>query len=102
MAEKIHVEVVFATPQKQVLLTLSLPAHSTVADALSESALSEHFPDIDFDRLQAGVWGHLVQRDRVLLDGDRVEIYRPLGLDPKESRRQLAILGRTMSGRSTD
>ncbi|MGI9236857.1 MAG: RnfH family protein [Woeseiaceae bacterium] len=102
MTEKIHVEVVFATPEKQLLLSATLPKNSTVADALSESALARHFPDVEFDRLQAGIWGHPVQRDHVLSDGDRVEIYRSLKLDPKEARRQLALLGRTMSGGSSD
>lgn len=102
MAEEIHVEIVFATPEKQRLLTVTLPANSTVADALSESALSRHYPEIDFDRLQAGIWGRPVQRDHVVAAGDRVEIYRSLELDPKEARRQLALVGRTMSGGSSD
>lgn len=96
MATQIAVEVVYATPARQVLLPVILPANSTVADALLESALPERFSQVDFDRLQAGVWGHTVSREHVLVDGDRVEIYRPLELDPKEARRQLATLGLTM------
>lgn len=102
MTNKVNVEIVFATAETQELLTLMLSPGATVAAAVSASGLMRRFPDVDFDRLQAGIWGHPVARDRVLADGDRVEIYRPLELDPKEARRQLALMGRTMSGGSTD
>lgn len=102
MAAEIRVEVVFATSEKQLLVSVTVPEPSTVADALTESALARQFPEIDFDRLQAGVWGHPVARDHVLSDGDRVEIYRPLRTDPKEARRQLASLGLTMGKGAKD
>ena len=82
-----QVEIVFALPERQVLQTLELPIGSTVADAIQRSALAQEFPEVDIDQLQAGVWGKLVERSRVLLDGDRVELYRPLVIDPREARR---------------
>jgi putative ubiquitin-RnfH superfamily antitoxin RatB of RatAB toxin-antitoxin module len=82
-----QVEIVFALSERQVLETMELPEGSTVADAIKRSALAQEFPTVDFDQLQAGVWGKLVERDRVLLDGDRVELYRPLMMDPREARR---------------
>jgi putative ubiquitin-RnfH superfamily antitoxin RatB of RatAB toxin-antitoxin module len=82
-----QVEVVFALPERQVLQSLELPAGSTVADAIRRSRLVLEFPEVDFDHLQAGVWGKPVERDRVLLDGDRVEFYRALMMDPREARR---------------
>ena len=102
MADQIQVEVVFATPETQALLSVSLCSGACVADALSHSDLARRFPEIDFDRLQAGVWGHPVTRSHVLCDGDRIEIYRPLQLDPKEARRQLASLGLTMGKTAKD
>ncbi len=102
MVEEIRVEVVFATPQRQRLVTVTLPAPATVMDAISRSALAERFPAETFDELQAGVWGHPVGRNHILSDGDRVEIYRPLELDPREARRQLAQAGRTMGGGCTE
>ena len=96
MATQITVEVVYATPEDQVLLSVVLPPNSTAADALRVSGLPRQFPDVDFDHLQAGIWGNTVTHDHALLDGDRVEFYRPLQLDPKEARRQLASLGLTM------
>ena len=102
MSTHIKVEVVYATPETQVLLPVSLPASSTVADALSASGLRQQFSDVDFDQLQTGIWGHTVTREHAVAEGDRVEIYRPLELDPKEARRQLASLGLTMGKAAKD
>lgn len=96
MSTQITAEVVYATPEDQVLLSVILPSNSTVADALRESGLPKQFPKVNFDQLQAGIWGNTVTPDHAVLDGDRVEFYRPLQLDPKEARRQLASLGLTM------
>jgi putative ubiquitin-RnfH superfamily antitoxin RatB of RatAB toxin-antitoxin module len=102
VSTQIKVEVVYATPENQVLLPVILPADSTVADALFESGLPQQFSQVDFDQLQAGIWGNTVTREHALADGDRVEIYRPLELDPKEARRQLASLGLTMGQSAKD
>jgi putative ubiquitin-RnfH superfamily antitoxin RatB of RatAB toxin-antitoxin module len=98
----IHVEVVFARADRQTLIAVTLAHGATVADAISRSAIAQQFPAENIDRLQVGVWGHPVERDHVLSDGDRVEIYRKLELDPREARRQLALLGRTMGQTSKD
>jgi len=82
-----RVEVVFALPEKQVLRSLELQDGSTVDDAIGHSKLALEFPDTDIHRLQAGVWGRPVERGHVLLDGDRVELYRPLAMDPRDARR---------------
>lgn len=70
----------------QVSLTLSIGA--TVSDALDASGLLARHPDIDLATQSVGVWGKLRSLDEALRDGDRVEIYRPLKVDPKEARRQ--------------
>lgn len=82
-----RVEVVFALPQRQYLESLELPEGATVGDAIGTSGLAGQFPGIEFDGLQAGVWGKPVGRERLLVDGDRVELYRPLEMDPREARR---------------
>lgn len=96
MMGDIQVEVVFALPHKQRLVAVTLPIGATVADAISESSISRHFPDDSLGDLEVGVWGRHVTREHVLSDGDRVDILRPLKLDPREARRQLALLGQTM------
>ena len=82
-----RVEVVFALPDRQELLVVDLPDGSTVAAAIQMSRLARQFPDVDFDALQAGVWGKPTTRSHVVKEGDRVELYRPLAMDPREARR---------------
>jgi len=98
----VQVEVVFASADKQRLIAVTLGRGATVADAISESSIANQFPRENLDELQVGVWGHPVERDYVLSDGDRVEIYRTLQIEPRQARRQLALLGRTMGQTSKD
>jgi len=97
MAEQIQVEVVFALPEKQVLLALAVDQGATVADVIAAAGLDETFPDESLENLETGIWGHPATRDRRVEDGDRVELYRPLQRDPREARRELAQSGLTMS-----
>jgi len=82
-----RVEVVFALPDRQELLVVELPDGSSVGAAIEKSRLARQFPDVDFDALQAGVWGKPTARSHVVKEGDRVELYRPLAMDPREARR---------------
>ena len=102
MADTIDVEVAYAEPAHQFVETLSVPVGATVADALSLSRkLRRHVETAD--DLVCGVWGQPCERDRVLQAGDRVELYRPLEIDPREARRRLAQAGLTMNApRNTD
>lgn len=86
-AATISVELVFALPEKQVLRSLTLSVGSTVADVIREGNLHREFPDLAPEAMQAGVWGRPVGPDHVVRDGDRVELYRPLEMDPREARR---------------
>ena len=96
MSVEIDVEVVFGIPGQQRLVSLTLQSGVTVADAIEKSGLSRDFAGHDLSTLSVGVWGHLATRDSVLSAGDRVEIYGPLQMDPREARRRLAALGQTM------
>ena len=82
-----RVEVVFALPDRQSLETVTVDEGASVADALRLSGIEERFPDVSFDELQVGIWGKPVERTQALRDGDRVEVYRPLEMDPREARR---------------
>ena len=95
-----EVEIVFALPDRQLLETVLVTAGETVLDVVNKSGLHEAFPDHDIDGLAVGIWGREVQRDQLVKEDDRIEIYRPLELDPREARRQLALSGRTMAGRT--
>ena len=66
---------------------LTLPAGATVSAALQASGLLLRHPGLALDPSMVGVWGRRAALDAALRDGDRVEIYRPLMVDPKEARR---------------
>jgi len=97
MPEQIRVEVVFALPEKQVLLDLALDRGATIADAIAAAGLQETFSGESLDDLETGVWGHPAARNHHVRDGDRIELYRPLLRDPREARRERAQLGLTMN-----
>jgi len=84
----IRVEVVYALPQRQERVLLTLPSGSTALDAVQASGLLRQLPRGELGRI--GVWGRPVTPETRLRDRDRVEIYRPLIADPKESRRERA------------
>lgn len=91
MAEAtIRVEVVYALPERAWRVALRLPAGSAVKDAVRASGLRERLPELASSPLDCGIFSHPCAPDRVLEDGDRVELYRPLLCDPKEIRRKRA------------
>ena len=93
----IKIELVYATAERQELIELSIEEGSSVEEAITESAIYSVFPDHGLDKARVGVWGRPVDRSHKLCAGDRIEIYRPLRMDPRESRRMLAEQGRTMN-----
>lgn len=94
--EHILVEVVYALNDRQKLLSVKLPAGSTVEEAIRRSGILADFPEIDLAVNKVGVFSKACKLDTVLRDKDRVEIYRPLIADPKEVRRQRAAEGKVM------
>jgi putative ubiquitin-RnfH superfamily antitoxin RatB of RatAB toxin-antitoxin module len=88
--EPLAVELVVATPERQVLLALDVAAGSRVRDVIARSAIGSQFPDLDLDEMPVGIWGRPVSRDSLVAPGDRVELYRPLAIDPRDARRQRA------------
>jgi putative ubiquitin-RnfH superfamily antitoxin RatB of RatAB toxin-antitoxin module len=77
----LRIEVVQARPDGARVVQLDLPAGATVRDALAAAGMKSQ---------QTGIFGKVVTPDTPLADGDRVEVYRPLTIDPKEARRRRA------------
>lgn len=69
-------------------IPLCLPLGATVAQALEQSGLQKLFPALDWQAATVGIWGRKATTDQVLRENDRVEIYRPLRVDPKVARRE--------------
>ena len=83
----IRVEVVYALPDQQVLVALELEPGACVRHAILGSGILQRFPEVDLERTSVGIFGKVTGLDTPLADGDRVEIYRPLAVDPKDARR---------------
>ncbi|MCP2076149.1 UNVERIFIED_ORG: putative ubiquitin-RnfH superfamily antitoxin RatB of RatAB toxin-antitoxin module [Pseudomonas lini] len=85
----IEVEVVYACVDRQVLRTFAVPPGTSVRAALEASGITDAFPELDLATCPIGIFGKVVADpdQRVVQQGDRLEIYRPLLADPKEIRR---------------
>lgn len=96
--EMIPVEVAYATPRKQLIVALQVPPGTTAHEAIAMSNIADEFPAINLSEDPVGIFSKTLDgksrptpRDYVLQSHDRVEIYRPLTLDPKQARRQRAL-----------
>lgn len=93
----IRVEVAYALPHKQKIISLLVEPGTTALQAVERSQIEEHFPGLDITSAKMGIFGQSLgtkgldsAEKYALREGDRVEIYRPLVSDPKEARRKRA------------
>lgn len=88
-AAKLRVEVAYSPEAGAIDLTLvSLEQGASLLDAVHASRVLARFPTLDPARLRCGIWGQLRDPQTRLCDGDRVEVYRPLKVEPMEARRR--------------
>jgi putative ubiquitin-RnfH superfamily antitoxin RatB of RatAB toxin-antitoxin module len=87
---KILVEVAYAKEHEQVIIPLNVDAGTTLEQAVQLSGILELYPEIDLAQNKTGIFGKIAKADTELREKDRVEIYRALIADPKESRRKRA------------
>lgn len=87
-----RVEVVYALPERQKLIALAVPEGTTMLEAVRLSGIEREFPELDAANASMGIFGKVVADParRELKQGERVEIYRPLTIDPKAARRARA------------
>lgn len=83
----LHVEVIYALPHRHVLIETVCDPEATLADVVRASGILDRFPEIDLARNPLGVFGARTTPSARVADGDRIEIYRPLHVDPKAARR---------------
>lgn len=96
MTDYLKVSVAYVGENDQVLRPIEVRIGTTVRQAIEQSGVLSRCPEIDLAVNQVGIFGKLAKLDRVLEDGDRVEIYRPLIADPKEARKRRAAEGKPM------
>lgn len=90
--------VVYCAPDRQWIVDVEVPAGSTLRDAVVASGLPAHVPQLDVAALGLGVFNHLRDPDEPVREGDRIEVYRPLAIDPKQARRIRAEIRRRKKG----
>ena len=98
----INVSIVYATKQKQWIFETVVARGTSAQELIEMSSFFQQVPELDsvnIDSLTIGVYADKVAMDYLLEEGDRVEIYRSLTADPKEVRRQLALMGKTMGNK---
>lgn len=85
----ISVLLVYSPEARKVLeISLQLDDGATVSNALQSSNVLQNLSQSDIETLEVGVWGKKVELNHLLKDGDRIELYRPLTVDPKVARRE--------------
>jgi putative ubiquitin-RnfH superfamily antitoxin RatB of RatAB toxin-antitoxin module len=82
----ISITIAYATSERQIEIPLSVEESCTLAIAIKRSGILQLFPDIKLGRAQTGIFGKKIALDDIVKNGDRVEIYRPLRMDPKQAR----------------
>ena len=85
-----NIEIVYALSNEQLVHELDLPEGAVVRDAVLASRLTEKFGELKVDETPVGIYGVRVSYDDKLQHGDRVELYRPLLIDPMNARRARA------------
>jgi len=90
MPDEMIVEIAYALPEEQVIISIKVPTIFNVQQAIEKSGIQKKFPGIDLSKNKVGIFGKKTTLDQPLNDRDRIEIYRPLILDPKEMRRKRA------------
>lgn len=93
MTDTTMIEIAYATPDRQKIIECEIKQGASVREAVKLSNITEYFPEIDPENCDLGIFGKAVAPTYELVDGDRIEIYRPLIADPKEVRRQRAAQG---------
>ena len=88
IAVMLEIEVVYGLPGKQVLKKMNVQNGCTAREAVCQSGLNEIFSELDLHTAPLGIFGKSVKDETLLRDKDRIEIYRPLLIDPKEARRK--------------
>jgi hypothetical protein len=95
----VRVTVVYCAPGCEDVSEVTLPAGATVGEAIGAAGVLVRRPEIAATSPEVGIWGRSCALTQRVEDGDRVEIYRPLTIDPKEARRVRAEVRRRRSGR---
>ncbi len=99
-APQINIEVACATAVKQKVISLQVPEGTRLADAVARSGIADEFPELNMSITKMGIFGRVEPQDRILTEGDRVEIYRPLLINPRQARLNRAASSKQNKGKT--
>jgi putative ubiquitin-RnfH superfamily antitoxin RatB of RatAB toxin-antitoxin module len=88
---KLLIELIYALPHEQDILTIEVAKETNVEQAIRQSDILQRYPEIDLAINKIGIFSKVCKLTDLLHDGDRIEIYRPLIIDPKEARKARAL-----------
>lgn len=94
--QQLFIEVAYAKSEEQVIIPMQVEEGTSVKQAVEASGILKRFPEIDLENSKVGIFGKACKPEQELQDGDRVEVYRPLMIDPKEHRRKKAAEGKVV------
>lgn len=86
-----EIEITYALPSKQTLLSIRVGPNTTVEEAIEQSGILQLHSDINLSENKVGIWYKVTKLTTVLKPDDRIEIYRPMTADPKEARKLRAL-----------
>jgi len=89
--KNLMVEIIYPTPEEQNIIAIEVSENCTVQQAIEQSNILDVYPEIDLAINKVGVFGKACKLADSLTEGDRIEIYRPLIIDPKEARKNRAL-----------
>jgi len=94
VSDFITIEVAYANPKKQIIISFQAPKNISVKEAIALSGIEKKFNEIDLTKNKLGIFGKITSLETKLKHKDRIEIYRSLVADPKEIRRKRATLSK--------
>src|SRR5438105_3621925 len=89
--KKIKIEVCYATPTQQKIFVAEVDSESTIETAIKQSGILEFFPEINLATQKVGIFSQIKKLTDIVQENNRIEIYRPLLIDPKEARRKRVV-----------
>jgi putative ubiquitin-RnfH superfamily antitoxin RatB of RatAB toxin-antitoxin module len=85
-SKSLNLEIVYLSSNRQFIIPLNLPAPCVIQQAITLSGILTLCPEIDLSKHKVGIYSKTVSLEQIIQDHDRIEIYRPLQIDPKQAR----------------
>lgn len=85
------IELIYALPNEQNIICIKVQDDCNVEQAINQSGILQRYPEIDLNKVKVGIFSKVCKLTDDLYEGDRIEIYRPLIIDPKDARKNRAL-----------